>query len=94
MATSKKRNNKIHGLWNEDDRWVDTPEGLYKVVKDYFIQLFIATPIRRSSTNMLFRRHVTRSDNEGLICPFSFDEFELAVKKMHPDKTQDRMGSI
>ena len=56
------------------------------MVKDYFIQLFIATPIRRSSTNMLFRRHVTRSNNEGLIRPFTFDEFELALKQMHPDK--------
>ena len=25
MATSRKRNNKIHGLWDEEDRWVDTP---------------------------------------------------------------------
>ena len=86
MATSRNHNNKIHGLWDEEDRWVDTPEGLCKVVKDYFIQLFIATPIRRSSTNMLFWRHVTRLDNEGLIRPFTFDEFELAVKQMHPDK--------
>ena len=25
MATSRKRNNKIHGLWDEEDRWVNTP---------------------------------------------------------------------
>ena len=35
---------------------------------------------------MLFRRHVTRLENEGLIRPFTFDEFELAVKLMHLDK--------
>ena len=62
------------------------------MVKDYFILLFIATPIRRSSTNMLFRRHVTRIDNEGLIRPFTFDEFELVVKQMHPDKAPGSNG--
>ena len=51
--------------------------------ESYFIQLFIAIPIRRSSTNMLF---LTRLENKGLIRPFTFDEFELAVKQMHPDK--------
>ena len=35
---------------------------------------------------MLLWRHVTRSNNEDLIRPFTFDEFELAVEQMHPDK--------
>ena len=56
------------------------------MVKDYFLQLFIATPIQRSYSNMLSQRHVTRSNNESLIFPFTFDEFELAFKQMHPDK--------
>ena len=83
-----------HSGWRRETltQGSDTPKGLCKVVKDYFIQLFIATPIRRSSTNMLFRRHVTRSDNEGLIRPFIFDEFELAVKQMQPDKAPGSDG--
>ena len=45
-----------------------------------------------SPTFLTFRQKVTRVDNEALLSPFTFDEFELAVRQMHSDKTSGPDG--
>ena len=37
---------------------------------------------------------VTTTHNSNFLCPFSFEEFSIAVQQMHPESHQDRMVSI
>ena len=41
---------------------------------------------------MIFHTRVSRSENESLLVPFTYDDFELAVKQMHPDKAPGSAG--
>ena len=80
MATTKQRDNRIHRLLDNENCWVDNNDRLCAVDHNYFINLFKAPQTMRSAGTLTFRHQVTRLENETLLSPFLFDEFEVAIK--------------
>ena len=58
-------------------------DGLCGLAKDYFVNLFTASPTISSAVCFTYGKYVSR-ENISLISPFSSKEFELTVKQMHP----------
>ena len=69
----------------------DTANVEWKVVR-LLSDLFTATPMLDTDQLFGFEHHVSRSDNQFLLAPFQFEEFEIAIKQMHPDKASGLDG--
>ena len=86
MVTIRCHKNKITRLMDDDDCWIDTMDGLCGLAKNYFVNLFTDLPTVTPVAPLTFRKRVARAEHNSLLSPFSYEEFELAVKQMHPDK--------
>lgn len=71
---------------------MEDKDGMCEVVKVYFTTLFIEVDNNVSNQNLNGRRTVTSAQIETLTQEFSFEEFSVAIKKMHPDKASGPDG--
>ncbi|WOG95437.1 hypothetical protein DCAR_0414756 [Daucus carota subsp. sativus] len=62
------------------------------VVKDYFITLFTVADNVGEPQNLRGHRSVSAAQNRMLTEDFSFEEFSVTVKQMHPDKASGPDG--
>lgn len=88
-ATARKRKNKITKLLNDQGEWLDKQEDLCNLINDYFTELFTASADMELDEDFLdpIGAMVSSEQNEKLTSSFSLDEFDVAIKQMHPDKS-------
>lgn len=93
FATSRKKVNSIAYLEKGSGVKVNDHEGMCRVVKQYYDQIFKAsgqTSIEETEPSIL----VSESQNRNLIREVTFEKFSLADKQMHLDKASGLDGLI
>lgn len=91
-ASARKRTNKINGLSNENGDFVSDQEGMAAVVETYFTELFAGEVEDMELEQIIGHRMISQEQNLQLIKDFSFEEFTIATKQMHPDKASGPDG--
>lgn len=91
-ASSRKKLNHLNGLKAEDGSLIISHDGMCKVLKEYFNQVFSAADSNDSQSNQSSNVVISSIQNEELTAELSFKEFSQAVKSMHPDKASGPDG--
>lgn len=86
VTTARKKVNKIEVLFDDEGNRCVEQEGMCNIVHEYFTKLFTGNEDTADLMNFDSPKRVTSEQNEKLISDFSFSEFTLALKQMHPDK--------
>lgn len=86
-ATTRKAKNKITRLKDENGDLVTEQGGMCNIVKDYFVNLFSQSESNQEDISDITEAKITEAQNAKLVEEFTFEEFSLAVKQMHPDKS-------
>lgn len=84
-ATTRKKRSAIHCLRNENGEIVSDHDGMCNIVKEYFQKLFEPSAVLKGDDTELYDNMVSTEQNMQLITDFTFDEFSLAVRHIHPD---------
>ena len=85
-ASQRRKTNKIEGLESEGV-WVDSQEGIEKVVLDYFNYIYKSDrPVSFEASLGAVRQKVTPRMNGALLSEFKVEEFRFALNQMHPTK--------
>lgn len=91
-ASARKKTNRINFLINNDGVRVQDQEGMCEVVKEYFTTLFTGDVNSVVTSELVGHMNVSEEQNKRLIEGFSFEEFTIVVKQMHPDKASGPDG--
>lgn len=94
ITTFRQRINCITGLLVADDKWVDNQADLCVVVHQYCTELFTTAPLFTTASPLRTSHRVSPADNEVLLAPVSIDEFDMAIKHIHPHKAVGPDGLI
>ena len=86
-ASTRRRSNRIKGLYNEDGIYVDNIDDMCRVALHYFENLFSERSGCYDTVLNAVTNHVRVEENESLLRPFTHDEFNAALWQMHPDKS-------
>lgn len=91
-ASSRKKLNHITQLKRDDGATVSNQMELCRLLKEYYSEVFTASPNASNCTQYDSERRITQTQNEMLVEDLSFDEFTRAIKSMHPDKASGPDG--
>lgn len=91
-ASARKKANHISFLENENGVREDNPEAMCNIVKDYFVKIFGESERRAQNNGVVSPRVVSEEQNNKLTAEFTFEEFTMAIKQMHPDKASGPDG--
>lgn len=86
QASMRKRANHVPYLINETGDRIDSPEEMCEIVKLYYQGVFGSSVMNHAAQLEESEAVVTRDQNAMLVAELTFEEFEAAVKQMHPDK--------
>lgn len=86
-ATTRKKRNNINRLVNDRNEVITDHEGMCRIVKDYFLKLFDKGDRPGQVCLNSFEPVISEEQNEMLVAELSFEEFSVAIKQMHPDKS-------
>ena len=79
IASSQKRCNHIHKLYNATSVSIEKLDDICDKVKNYFTNLFAPTrEVSYDAINVLSKK-ISEEDNNFLIAPFSLKEFKAAI---------------
>uniref|UniRef100_A0A803PIN7 Reverse transcriptase domain-containing protein n=1 Tax=Cannabis sativa TaxID=3483 RepID=A0A803PIN7_CANSA len=87
VASSRKRNNSISQLQNNNGVWVNCESGIQGVITGYFRDLFQASGTNLGSVLDRIWPSISCEQNDELLIPVSEDEVRSALFQMHPDKS-------
>uniref|UniRef100_A0A803QRP6 Reverse transcriptase domain-containing protein n=1 Tax=Cannabis sativa TaxID=3483 RepID=A0A803QRP6_CANSA len=87
MATSRRRNNSIKKLKNDQGVWVDWHNNLSGLMVDYFGGLFSSSSPDIDEVTNVIPRVITDDQANMLMEPIAEDEVRRALFQMHPDKS-------
>lgn len=91
-TSSRKKLNHIPHLKTDGDEIVDDHEEMYRMVKDYYKNVFASLFEVRRPANVSNINVVTSDHNADLVADLTFEEFDRAVKQMHADKASGPDG--
>ena len=88
-ASTRKKQNRIWGVMNKQNRWVEDGEEVVKQFCDYFTELFTTSSpttnhISAALTNL--SKSVTAEMNQHLDSPFTEEEIYTTLSQMSPTK--------
>lgn len=89
-CTSRRRKNKLFGLFDEYGNWHEDDHGLEYVVTSYFQKMFSAISLDLEAlekTLGAIQPCVTDSMNQSLCAPYTFEEVRVALFQMYPTKS-------
>lgn len=92
FASTRKKENTIHYLVGDNGERFDDQKGMSEVVRKYFTDLFTGEVEEGNLAHEEGVRFVSPEQNLKLIEEFKFEEFTVAVKQMHPDKSSGPDG--
>ncbi|XP_048226140.1 uncharacterized protein LOC125368686 [Ricinus communis] len=87
MASTRKNINKIVKLRGDNGEWVDNPTSLANIVGKCFKGLFESDEGWQDPDQSFVYGRVLVEDNEYLVAPLTYEEFQCAILQMHPDKS-------
>lgn len=79
-------------MFNDAGVRVEDQEGMCGVVHEYFSKLFTVVDRNEEVMDMASHRRITDVQNSKLTEEFSYEEFTIAIKQMHPDKASGPDG--
>ena len=85
-ASTRRRNNQINRLKDEEGKWVEWERGLPELICNHFRNLFTAEPTIREEIIECVPQTITDIQNVELQKPVTADEVKNAIFSMHPDK--------
>lgn len=91
-ASTRNKLNHISYLKTEAGEVVDTEQGMYAVVNEYFTNVFASSSDNTQLRQDNEERVITDNRNKLLTADVFFEEFTMAVKQMHPDKASGPDG--
>lgn len=86
-ASTRRKNNLLQRIQNNDGEWKDTPGEIQEVIESYFTQLFSSTNMNGSLSGRDTVKQVSDEDNVELVKDVTEVEVKEAVFSMHPDKS-------
>ncbi|XP_062088511.1 uncharacterized protein LOC133795077 [Humulus lupulus] len=86
-ATTRKRNNHLASLKNDQGVWVNWDNGLDTVIVDYFRNIFSASQTNWERVIDCVPESITEEMNMELLAPVEDSEVKEALFQMHPDKS-------
>uniref|UniRef100_A0A803PPX6 RNase H type-1 domain-containing protein n=1 Tax=Cannabis sativa TaxID=3483 RepID=A0A803PPX6_CANSA len=87
VASSRKRNNNISQLQDNNGRWLNWDSGLEHVITRYFQNLFQTSNIDLGTILNKVRPSVSREQNDDLLLAILEDKVRSALFQMHPNKS-------
>ncbi|XP_060968286.1 uncharacterized protein LOC133035873 [Cannabis sativa] len=91
-ASSRKRNNQIVQLQDNDGVWKGWKSGLDQVIVDYFLALYATDRAIYGSVVNGICHSVTAEENDSQLCPITAEEVKQAIFQMYPDKAPGPNG--
>ncbi|KAL8100581.1 hypothetical protein AgCh_032729 [Apium graveolens] len=85
-ATTRRKNNLIAKLQNENGIWVDKGSGLHEVMEDYFRNIFSTTGVELEEIMREIPNRITENHNKWLLEVVRPEEVKEALFSMNPNK--------
>ncbi|XP_074373582.1 uncharacterized protein LOC141713919 [Apium graveolens] len=85
-ASTRRRNNQINKLKNDDGQWMEWENGLRDLMSDYCLKLFAASEIDWREVVSYIPTKVTRDQNDMLLQQVMVEEVKQALFQMNSDK--------
>lgn len=92
QASARKRLNYVPYLIDDTGARVDDLDEMCQWVKRYYTDVFAGSTTNLSPQSPEGESVVSESQNAALVAELSFEEFEDAIKQMHPDKASGPDG--
>ncbi|XP_074323087.1 uncharacterized protein LOC141660029 [Apium graveolens] len=86
-ASTRRKNNQIHRLQNEDGQWVDWENGMTELISNYFPSLFNSVDAHWEDIIQCIPSTITSEQNEYLLREIIVKEVKDALFQMHLDKS-------
>lgn len=86
-ATTRKKLNHVTHLKSDNGNVVTNHEDMCQVVHEYFTKLFHHTGREADLVLDTNEAVILEEQNNELVANFTFHEFTVAIKRMHPDKS-------
>uniref|UniRef100_A0A803QQJ5 Reverse transcriptase n=1 Tax=Cannabis sativa TaxID=3483 RepID=A0A803QQJ5_CANSA len=86
-ATTRRRNNSITKLQNATGVWCDWDIGLSEVIKEYFDELYCASPVNFATVIDNIGPSVSIQQNIDLLSAVTEEEVKNALFQMQPEKS-------
>lgn len=87
FATTRRRQNQVVRLKDEEGEWKEEKEDVRKVIVDYFSEIFQSSMNEESVSDRERVKQVTDEQNQELVMPVRSEEVKQVVFAMHPDKS-------
>lgn len=87
QANARKKKSNVIQLRNDNGELVTGHIEICEVVKSYFSQIFSQEKSQDVNSLPIFDSVITDAQNAKLEGEFTFEEFSVALKQMHPDKS-------
>ncbi|XP_074378321.1 uncharacterized protein LOC141719854 [Apium graveolens] len=91
-ASARKKANYLPFLETDSGEEVSNHEDMCQVVKDYYTVVFTSGHNAEILQLDESERRITEEQNHMLVAEMTFEEFSVAIKQMHPDKTSGPDG--
>lgn len=91
-ASLRKKMNHISFLKNEEGMAISDNDGMCALVKEYFENVFAGSCEIRHNVAAGNDGLISKTQNANLVAEFSYEEFTIAVKQMHPKKASGPDG--
>lgn len=89
-ATARRTTNHISHLIMDDGVQVEEHAGMCDVVIDYFKNIFTEDNTDTANHHEDVYAVITPAQNNALVVDMNFEEFSLAIRRMHQDKAAGR----
>lgn len=84
--------NYIPYLINDEGERIEDQQNMCRLVKEYYLNVFASPCTNRATSTIIKENEVNECYNECLISNITFEEFEVAIKQMDPDKASGPNG--
>ncbi|XP_074342552.1 uncharacterized protein LOC141680149 [Apium graveolens] len=85
-CNTRRRNNRIHRLQNEEGAWVDWQNGLQNHITQFYTDLFTGAHTNHVEVIDAVSQSISQTHNRELLQEVTKDEVSLVLFQMHPDK--------
>lgn len=91
-ASYRKKVNYIPYLINDEGERIEDQQDICSMVNDYCLNVFASSCTSQATSVMVEQIAVSESQNISLLSELTFEEFEMAVIQMHPNKASGPDG--
>lgn len=86
-ASQRRKTNLIERIKDDSGQWCENLEDIQKVIENYFLNLFTASPTTGQLSQKEELNRVSEQENADLVSTVTEEEVKHAVFSMHADKS-------